>query len=57
MQAHQDRVKQWHQMMYEEQLNKWCNEMAKEAIEWHLAVQIEATIEERELEKELSKYL
>ena len=34
--SHQDKLKPWHKMTYEEQLNYYCDKMAKKAIEYYL---------------------
>ena len=44
-------------MTFEEQLNKWCDDMAKKAIELHLAWKLEATIEEIEWMKKYTEHL
>ena len=55
--SHQDRCKPWHKLTYEEQLNTWCDEMAKKAIESHLAWKLEATIEEIEWTEKYTEHL
>ena len=45
--SHQDKLKPWHKLTYEEQLNYHCDDMAKKAIQNYLAWQLEAAIEER----------
>ena len=55
--SHQDKLKPWHKMTYEEQLNYYCDKMAKKAIEQYLSWQIEAEVKEQEIKVELTKIL
>ena len=55
--SHQDKLKPWYKMTYEEQLNYYCDKMAKKAIEYYLAWQIEAEIKEKEIKIESTKIL
>ena len=53
--SHQDKLKPWHKLTYEEQLNYHCDDMAKKAITNYLAWQLETEIEEREMKIESTK--
>ena len=55
--SHQDKLKPWHKLTYEEQLNYHCDNMAKKAITNYLAWQLEAEVKEQEMKIESTKRL